>query len=165
MTTPRHRTDRPRAEPPANPYAPYKRDVARLWVTVVTEHRPAAPPLYHVFWQDEHLGAWEQFPRTEGPLKEPLAEDGRATLYRCTLPDGREIITASIGWQVGCHCPNRFTGGECGCGWATECPSAYLASKSTPSSTSARQSVPAGAADGRLREAGQGVLVLEEVAP
>jgi hypothetical protein len=37
-----------------------------------------------------------------------VGPDGRATLYRVTLPDGREIITASVGWVTGCHCPGRY---------------------------------------------------------
>lgn len=102
----------------SNPYAPFRAEWARESLTVITEHDEDRT-LYHAYHRDEHLGAWPDPPRTEGPLKEPLDEDGRATRYRVTLGDGRELIVPSIAWVWGCVCPSRFApGGGCvGCGW------------------------------------------------
>ncbi len=122
--TPRHRTDRPRVgegaepvEPPANPYFPFKPAFARESLYVITEPDEvfADRKTFHAYHRDEHLGAWPDPPKTEGPLKEEFAA-GRV-LYRATLPDGRVMVVPSVAWTGGCCCPSRFApGGGCvGC--------------------------------------------------
>ena len=87
-----------------------KAAVYRMLV-VFCEPRGREPMLMHCRLGEEYLGTFTQYPRSEGPLDEPRGSDGRRTLYRVTLPNGRAFFVSGISWEGGFYLhPPSFPG-------------------------------------------------------
>jgi hypothetical protein len=81
-----------------------KAAVYRMLV-IYCEPRGTEPMLMHCRIDGEYLGTFTEYPRSEGPLDEPRGPDGRRTLFRAILPNGRAFIVSGIGWEGGVYSP------------------------------------------------------------